>query len=94
MPAELFQGRRFATIYGALSLAASLGAATGPWVAGLLYDRAGNYDLAFGLAAVVSLFCVLCGWLAAPRKVRLVAGQAARRQRLNAARDAGARGLM
>jgi MFS family permease len=79
IPAELFQGRRFATIYGVLSLAASLGAASGPWVAGLLYDRTGNYDAAFALCVGVSLFCILCGWQAAPRKVRLVAGQAARR---------------
>ena len=63
-----------------LSLAASLGAASGPWAAGLLYDRTGSYDAAFWLCAAVSLFCILCGWLAAPRKVRLVAGQAARRQ--------------
>ena len=79
MPAELFQGRRFATIYGVLSLAASLGAAAGPWITGLVYDRTGGYDLAFWLCVAVSLFCMLCGWMAAPRKVRLVAGQAARR---------------
>jgi MFS family permease len=81
MPAELFQGRRFATIYGVLSLAASLGAAAGPWVTGVVYDRTGSYDVAFWLCVAVSLFCMLCGWMAAPRKVRLVAGQAARRFR-------------
>jgi len=80
IPAELFQGRRLATIYGVLSLAASLGAAGGPWVSGVIYDRAGSYAPAFWLAAAVSLFSILCAWRAAPRKVRLVAGQAAKRQ--------------
>ena len=37
--AELFQGRHYGTIFGALSLASGTG--LGPWVAGALYDATG-----------------------------------------------------
>jgi hypothetical protein len=47
-----------------LSLAASAGAGTGPWVTGVLYDRAGSYALAFWLAIVFSMASVVCIWLA------------------------------
>ncbi len=80
IPAELFQGPRFGTIFGTLGSASILGAAGGPWVAGLVYDRLGSYAPAFWLAIALSLLSIGCVWLAAPRKVRLVAGQAARRE--------------
>jgi MFS family permease len=78
IPAELFQGQRFGTIFGTLSSASILGAASGPWVAGRVYDRVGSYAPAFWLAIALSLLSIACIWLAAPRKVRLVTGQLAR----------------
>ncbi|MBI3637760.1 MAG: MFS transporter, partial [Candidatus Rokubacteria bacterium] len=42
IPAEIFQGRHYATIFGALSVASGAGAGLGPWVAGALYDATGN----------------------------------------------------
>ena len=54
---------------------ASAGAGTGPWVTGVLYDRTGSYVLAFWLAIVFSIASAVCIWLAAPRKVRAVAGR-------------------
>ena len=42
---------------------------------GLLYDRVGDYTLAFGIAIVVSLLSALSIWQASPRKVRAVAGR-------------------
>ncbi len=75
IPAELFQGRHYGSVFGVLSLAASAGAGTGPWVTGVLYDRTGSYALAFWLAIVFSVASVVCIWLAAPRKVRAVAGR-------------------
>jgi cyanate permease len=51
------------------------GGAAGPWVTGLLYDRAGDYTLAFGIAVIVSGLSALSIWQAAPRKVRAVAGK-------------------
>ncbi|MGY3075285.1 cyanate permease [Bradyrhizobium sp. LM6.10] len=56
-------------------LAALAGGAAGPWVTGLLYDRAGDYTLAFGIAIIVSGLSALSIWQAAPRKVRAVAGK-------------------
>jgi cyanate permease len=66
---------RGASLFGVLSLAASAGAGTGPWVTGVLYDRTGSYVLAFWLAIAFSAASVVCVWLAAPRKVRAVAGR-------------------
>ena len=75
IPAELFQGKHYGSVFGVLSLAASAGAGTGPWVTGVLYDRTGSYVVAFWLAIAFSAASVVCIWLAAPRKVRAVAGR-------------------
>jgi MFS family permease len=85
IPAELFQGQRFGTIFGTLSSASILGAASGPWVAGKVYDRVGSYAPAFWLAIALCLLSIACVWLAAPRKVRLVAGHVARLEAQRAA---------
>ncbi len=38
IPAELFQGKHYGTIFGTLSIGAGLGAAGAPWITGLIYD--------------------------------------------------------
>lgn len=81
IPAEVFQGRHYGTIFGTLNLASSAGAATGPWMMGLIHDRTGSYQLAFWLAIGCAVMSVVTMWCAAPRKVRVVAGQIARLQR-------------
>ena len=78
IPAELFQGRHYGTVFGTLSLAAIVGGAIGPWMAGALYDRTGDYVLAFWLAIAASVVSAAAIWLAAPRKVRAVAGRVGR----------------
>jgi MFS family permease len=75
IPMELFQGRHVGTIFGTLNLAAGAGAGLGPWVTGLLHDRTGSYAAAFWLAMACSGISVAAIWLAAPRKVRAVAGR-------------------
>ena len=75
IPAELFQGRHYGTIFGTLSLASGLGAGLGPWVTGALYDATGSYALAFWIAFAASAVSAGAMWLAAPRKVRAVAGR-------------------
>jgi MFS family permease len=75
IPAELFQGRQFGTIFGTLMLAAVVGGAAGPWLSGLLHDAAGNYTAAFWVGFGASLVSSGAVWLAAPRKVRVVAGR-------------------
>ena len=50
IPAEIFEGRQFGTIYGSLTLATIAGGAAGPWIGGLLYDATGGYSEAFLIA--------------------------------------------
>ena len=78
IPAELFQGKHYGTIFGTLSLASIVGGAIGPWVAGALHDRTGSYVLAFWIAIAVSAVSAGAMWLAAPRKIRAVAGRVPR----------------
>jgi len=72
---EIFQGRHQGSIFGMIMLAALAGGAAGPWLTGLLYDRAGDYTLAFTIAIVVSGLSALSVWQASPGKVRAVAGR-------------------
>jgi MFS family permease len=78
IPAEIFQGRHYGTIFGTLMLAAIAGGAAGPWVTGALYDATGSYTLAFSIAIGLSALSALAIWLAAPRQVRAVAGRVQR----------------
>jgi len=75
IPAEIFEGRHYGTIFGTLMLAAIGGGAMGPWVAGLLYDATGAYTLAFWIAIGCSALSAMAIWFAAPREVRAVAGR-------------------
>jgi MFS family permease len=79
MAFEIFQGRQYGAIFGTLNAASTFGAATGPWIFGVIFDETGSYTYAFWLAAALSLLSILCIWRAAPRKVRVVAGRAMKR---------------
>ena len=78
IPAEIFQGPHYGTIFGTLTLGANAGAAFGPWVAGAIYDRAGSYAPAWLLAIAACVVSIVSIWLAAPRRVRAVAGRVTR----------------
>ncbi|MEJ0015089.1 MAG: MFS transporter [Acetobacteraceae bacterium] len=78
IPAEIFQGRHYGSIFGTLMLASIGGGAAGPWLTGALHDATGSYVPAFWIALLASLISAAAVWIAAPRKVRLVAGRAAR----------------
>ncbi len=75
IPAEIFQGRHYGSVFGTLMLASIAGGAAGPFVTGVLHDGTGNYRAAFGIGVGVSLLSALAIWLAAPRRVRAVAGR-------------------
>ena len=77
--AELFHCRRYGQIFGTLGAISGLGAATGPWATGALFDLTGSYDVGWAVGLGACGLSVIGVWLAAPRKVRLVAGQAAKR---------------
>jgi MFS family permease len=76
IPAEMFEGRHYGSIFGTVMLAAILGGAAGPWLAGLLHDFSGNYIAAFWISAGLSAVSAGAIWFAAPRKVRAAAGRA------------------
>ena len=78
--AEVFEGRQFGSIYGTMMLVGIAGGAAGPWVTGLLHDVTGGYAAGFWLALAASLVSAAAMWLAAPRKVRMVAGQVGRQR--------------
>jgi MFS family permease len=78
IPAEIFQGRHFGSIFGSIMGLGLIGGALGPWLAGALYDGFGSYGLSFAIAMAASSFGILCIWMAAPRKVRAVAGRIGR----------------
>jgi MFS family permease len=75
IPAEIFQGKRYATIFGALNTAAVGGGGFAPWVTGAIHDRTGSYALAWWLAIGCCAVSIVCIWVAAPRRVRAVAGR-------------------
>jgi MFS family permease len=75
IPAEILEGRNYGSIFGTVMLAAILGGAAGPWVTAALHDRFGTYLPAFLLSMALSLVSAITIWLAAPRKVRAVAGR-------------------
>jgi MFS family permease len=74
IPAEIFQGRHYGSIFGTLMLSSIAGGAAGPWLTGVLYDRTGSYTLAYWIAIALSVVSAVAIWLAAPRKVRKVGG--------------------
>ena len=73
--AEIFQGRHYGSIFGVVMLLMIGGGAAGPWLTGVIHDATGSYALGFWIGAVLSLISAITIWLAAPRKVRAVAGQ-------------------
>jgi MFS family permease len=75
IPAEIFQGRHYGSIFGTLMLSSIAGGAAGPWLTGALHDHTGSYTLAFWIAIGCSAVSAAAIWLAAPRKVRAVAGR-------------------
>jgi MFS family permease len=73
--AEIFEGPHFGSIFGTIMVAAIMGGAAGPWITGLLYDHAGNYNAAFWIALALSIVSAAAIFFASPRKVRHVAGR-------------------
>ncbi len=80
IPAEIFQGPHYGTVFGMLMLASIVGGAAGPWVTGALHDATGSYTLAFWIAIGCSALSAVAIWLAAPRQVRAVAGRVPRQR--------------
>jgi MFS family permease len=79
---EIFQGRYYGSIFGTIMIAALAGGAAGPWVTGVLHDFFGDYTLAFVIGIGVSALSAIAIWQASPGKIRAVAGQLHKVQRV------------
>lgn len=75
IPSEIFQGRHYGAIFGALMGMGIGGGAVGPWFTGLAYDVTGSYAAGFWTAIGCCAFSAAAIWIAAPRHVRTVAGR-------------------
>jgi MFS family permease len=73
--AEIFEGPHFGAIFGVISVALIGGGAAGPWIAGVIHDATGSYRLAFVAIIGCCVVSAVAIWIAAPRKVRVVAGR-------------------
>ena len=78
IPVEIFEGKHFGVIFGSVMLAALAGGAAGPWLTGLLHDVTGGYQGGFLIAIALCAVSAAAVFLAAPRKVRAVAGRVQR----------------
>ena len=76
--AEIFAGPRLASVLAAISIRGNIGGGTGAWMMGALHDATGNYQLGFAICIGASLLSPVCIAIAAPGKVRRVAGKARR----------------
>ena len=68
--ADIFQGRGFGTIMGALVAGFGLGGAFGPWLGGWIYDTTQSYQWAFVVVGLTAAGACGFVWLAAPGKIR------------------------
>lgn len=73
--AELFEGHGFGRAYGIVTLATSVGAASGTWLTGVSYDIFGSYAPAFCGCIVLCILSAAGIWVAGPGRVRPVAGR-------------------
>jgi MFS family permease len=73
--AEIFEGPHYGSIFGTVTIGLIGGGAAGPWLAGAIHDATGSYRLAFLLIIGFCLVSVMAIWIAAPRKIRPVAGR-------------------
>jgi MFS family permease len=66
MASQFFPGRRFAFIYGVLSVGNGVGGALAPWFGGAVHDWTGSYRAAFLISVSFCALGAACFWLARP----------------------------
>ena len=64
MVSDRFRGPNFGSILGVGLLGSAMGSATGPWLAGHLFDLTGSYSLPFLIAAVSGVLSGAAAWIA------------------------------
>ena len=78
IPAEIFEGRHYGSIFGTLMLGGICGGGAGPWLTGALHDLTGSYASAYWVAIGFCALSAVAIWRASPGKVRAVAGRVSR----------------
>lgn len=66
--ADLFHGKSFGAIIGAISLFIGVGAGIGPWLGGAIHDWTGSYRAAFWVAQAAGFASVVFIWMAGGRE--------------------------
>ena len=72
--ADLFGGKHYGSIMGFVTFGFSLGGAFSPWFVGHLNDVTGSYSIALGMVVVALVVAAILVTLAAPSRLRPVAG--------------------
>jgi MFS family permease len=70
--ADLFHGKAFGAIIGAISLFIGAGAGIGPWLGGVIHDWTGSYYWAFWVAQALALISVAFIRMAGPERQRYI----------------------
>jgi MFS family permease len=73
--ADFFEGKTYGSIFGTIQLLNGMGAATGAWLAGFVYDLVGSYVPVFLMMIAAVLYGCFTVWKAGPRKIRVVPGK-------------------
>ncbi|MFC1937156.1 MFS transporter [Chloroflexota bacterium] len=76
--ADIWAGKNFGAINGLFLTGFGIGGFLGPFVGGWVFDVFHAYTSAFYLTFALAFADIAMIWLAAPRKIRLVAGMASR----------------
>ena len=61
--AEIFAGKGLASIYGATNLGQGLGAATGAFLSGFLFDLTDGYNFGFLVCSIFTLLGAILFWI-------------------------------
>jgi predicted MFS family arabinose efflux permease len=67
---RIFGMTHFNTLYGIVFLSHQLGSFFGAWMGGVLFDRMGNYNLAWGALIVIGVTAFMLQWLMDERPPR------------------------
>lgn len=73
---DIFMSKKFGSINGLFLTGFGIGGFMGPLLGAWTFDVFQDYTIAFYLAFALTFVCIAMIWLAAPRKIRLVAGMA------------------
>jgi MFS family permease len=66
---DIYRGRHFGAIFGAMQVTNAFGGSSGPWVAGRIFDATGSYAVPFGIGVVAAVVSTAALWIVGPRRL-------------------------